>query len=388
LKAKLAAFLAGLFIVCAVPSLRADDNSDASTKQLAVTLEAAFNKHDIAAANATFDMDTFLDRATAGIPAPPTLLTDFRQRARTKSLLSSMIAAAGSDGSCHFLRTLQVNGEVRALCRELGSQGSLDYEEFVLGADAEKTPKFVDLYSAVDAELTSESIHRIFIAEYCHAQGGVPGQFSGFDRQIADNAAAVLQFISDSETGRYGQALSEYKALPAAIQRQKPIMSIRIHAAEHLQSLRPDEYIIAVADIQAAYPNDLCADLNSLGVLVREKRLSEAHEALDRLETFTGGDAYLQYRHGCLALMAGGDENLAAAKKYFDAAIDTESTLQQTYWAMLELSLKTKDFDLTAQMLTDLEQKFGVHLKDPQTVPAYAEFVKSDAYQKWKAEQN
>jgi hypothetical protein len=83
-------------------------------------------------------------------------------------------------------------------------------------------------------------------------------------------------------------------------------------------------------------------------------------------------------------MMEGGAKALAAAKVSYQRSIDTEPTLAKPYWGLVTLSLKTRDFDQTAAMLDQIEQKLHLKIGDLEAIPLYAGFVKSDAYSKWK----
>jgi hypothetical protein len=381
LKAKLTAITVLLLILCAGQILHAEDNSDAWAKHLATTLETAFNTHDIAAGDSTFDLDAFLDRVTKDVTAPKGFAETFRTRVKNKSLVGSIMSATSNEASFKFLRVHKVNGESWAICRLYQKGRGVNYLEWILGADAQGNPKFIDYYSLLTGERRSETMRRSFVAVVTEANLGATRDIAAGDKSVAD-------FGHDYQTGKYAAVLDDYKALPVAFQQSKAILAMRVVAAEHLQDLQPEAYTDALTDFQNLYPKDPSLDLLSLGGLIHEKKYDEAQQAVSRLEAFTGGDAYLQSLHGDYAMQAGGDDNFAAARKYFEAAIAAEPTLKQPYYGLVTLSLKTKDFDQTAEMLDEIRAKFNVHFKDLTTVPAYAEFVKSPAYEKWKAEQN
>jgi hypothetical protein len=373
--------LTAILIVCASQIVRAEDNSDAWARHLATTLETAFSTHDIAMGDSTFDADSFLDRITKDVIAPKGFAETYRARLKKNSLVGTIMAATSNEASFKFLRVHKVNEESWAICRLYQKGRGVNYLEWILGADAQGNPKFVDYYSLLIGERRSETMRRSYVAVVTQANLGA-------SRDMAASDKSVSQFMQDYRTGKYAAALDDFKSLPAAFQQSKAILAMRVVAAEHLQDLQPEAYTDALADFQNLYPKDPSLDLLSLDGLIHEKKYDDAQQAVSRLETFTGGDAYLQHLHGAYALQAGGDENLAAAKKYFEAAIATEPTLKPPYYGLVALSLKTGDFNRTAELLDELHVKFNVDLKNLVTTPAYGEFVKSDAYQKWKAEQN
>jgi hypothetical protein len=91
-------------------------------------------------------------------------------------------------------------------------------------------------------------------------------------------------------------------------------------------------------------------------------------------------DPYLNVLRAGIHYQAG---DLAAAEVAARKALAEEPTLEDAYWQVATVSLDTKSYETTVEMLDLLQQRFGVELEDLTKVPEYADFVKSPEYRKW-----
>jgi tetratricopeptide (TPR) repeat protein len=349
-------------------------------------LETTFNAGDGATATGLLDVDALLDRTMQGITAPAQFQNAFRDGfERGATIMSSLVKATTNGGGYRFLRVRKVQGETRALCRLLSKEGGLNYHDWIVGKDAQGQMKFVDFYVATSGETMSQTLRRLYLSAAIRANLGMLNQLNERDKEYVASVTKIAQLFRDVQASRYNDAMSVYKTMTPAVQESKPVMVMRVTVTEKLRKQAPEDYAKAITDFERLFPGDPSLDLLCLNEFIDEKKFAEAHQSLDRLERFTGGDPYLQYMRGNLFMIEGGAENFAAAKKMFQDSIDAEPTLHRPYWGLVTLSLKTRDFDQTAAMLEEIHRKLHVRIANLTVIPLYAEFVKSDAYSKWKA---
>lgn len=373
--------LPGLLRAAAAPAA-------ASTEQAATVaghLQEAVAKGDTAGADAEFDIDAFLDRTTAGVSSTPQYDQGFRSGVKEGSALLGQIVRAANGGSYRLLRIRQVSGQTRALFRMLPKDGGLNYHDWVLGTDAQGAPKFVDIYVAVTGELTSQTLRRVYLMGAVQSKPTLLQRLTGTEKDLAANLDTMKQITADVQSGKDKEALDAYKTLPKSLQENKTFMMMRLAAAQHRQEQDPQEYQNVMADFQRLFPGDPGLDLTCLDSVITARKFPEAFASIDRLEAFTGGDAYLVFLRANLYLLRGEAADLGQAKQLYRRAITAEPGLTDPYWGMVTLTLKAKEFDQTAAMLDEIQKNLGIHFKDLETVPEYAEFTKSDAYRKWKA---
>lgn len=359
--------------------------NQAEVVALARQLEVAIKKGDAASAQDTLDIDALLDREMAGVSAPAEYAAGFRSGVRRNLSLMTDIIESAKGGTYRFLRVRQVNGQTRALFRLLGAEGGVNYHDWIVGTDARGRVRFQDAYVAMTGEEISQTLRRVYIIGAVQAHPTLLGKLTGADKQYAANLSSVVQIIRDVQGGNYSAALTSYQSLPQDLRENKSMMVLRLAAASRLQDQRPQDYNAAMSEFRRLFPHDACLDLVCLDQLIQAGAYPEARRSIDRIEAFTGQDAYLDTIRGNVYRLQGGSANLAAAQREYNKAIAADPTLHQPYWGLVNISLQSKDFDRTAELLDRIQRELHAGIADLEKLPAYAEFVKSDAYRKWKA---
>ena len=373
-----------LFFSQAVRAEQAVPNQ-AEVVKVAKQFEVAINKGDAASAQDTLDLDAMLDRVTAGVSAPADFADGFRRGARRSFSLITGIAKNAKGGRYRFLRVRQINGQTRALFRLLGAGGGVNYHDWIVGTDARGQVRFQDVYIAVTGEDMSQTLRRLYIIGAVQSHPTMFDKLTGADKQYAANISTVLQINRDVQAGNYSAALTSYQSLPQDLRENKSMMVVRLAAASKLKSQRPKDYNAAMSDFRRLFPHDPCLDLVCLDQLVEAGEYADARRSIDRIEAFTGQDAHLDTIRANMYRLQGGSANLSAAQKEFNKAIAAEPTLHEPYWGLVKISLQEKDFDRTVELLNRIQRELHVRIADLEKLPDYTEFVKSDAYRKWKA---
>lgn len=352
---------------------------------LARQLEVAVKKGDVASAQDTLDVEALLDRVMAGVSAPAAFAAAFRSATQRNLSLMSGIIKNAKGGTYRFLRIRQINGQTRVLFRLLNARSGVNYHDWIVGTDARGRLQFQDAYIALTGEDLSQTFRRMYILGAVQGNPTFLDKLTGADKQYAANLSTVLQINRDMQGGNYSAALTSYQSLPQDLRENKSMMMERLMAASKLRGQRPQEYRAAMSDFRRLFPHDACLDLVCLDQLFEAGEYADARRSIDRIEAFTGSDAHLDTIRGKMYRLQGGSANLAAAQKEYDKAIALEPTLHEPYWGLVTLSLQSKDFDRTVELLNRIQRELHVRIADLEQLPAYAEFVKSDAYRKWKA---
>jgi hypothetical protein len=261
-------------------------------------------------------------------------------------------------------------GRWRALFRVLSKSGSFNYHLFVLGYNERKQVIAQDLLVALTGEYFSESMTRVL-------------NFIGAEvRPKAKDSAGVLKaFARYGDLARQGkkqEAIRVLDELPAKYQREKWILLARLgdHSA-------PDEarYSKLVSEAQRLYPNDPFLDLISLDFWISRKNYDRALQAVVRLGSVVGEDAYRDAFEAKLHALKG---DLPAASLQVNKALYKEPDLLSAYWVKLEIDLGLMDFQAVAGTLTILEKRFGVNVENIKKLDAFALFLQSEPCQAWE----
>jgi tetratricopeptide (TPR) repeat protein len=385
----LAAVIAAMLFL-PVGSAQAADQTiqDAEAVTLARALSDAVRQQDNVAAENLLDTQALFGRITSGINASPQFRAGFAVGflAQAHVLMDKVVKGANIRDGYRFLRVRHVNGETHVLFRLISSGGGLNYHDWIVEKDNQAHVKLLDVYIALSGETLSQTMRSAYLAGIV-ASGNAAAGISGTEKDGATKVAALLRIEKDSRDAQYKQLLDDYKTLSKPAREDKSIMLLRLIAAEKLRKQFPDEYTAAMSDYRRLFPGDPSVDLDCIDQLIEARQFDEARQSLDRIDAFFGGDPYLQVIRGTTYKLQGGDDNMLKAKQCYQKAIDEEPTLSKAYWAMVTLTLVTRDYDQTASFLTQIERKLHIKIKDLTKLSAYAGFVQSDAYKKWIAAQ-
>jgi tetratricopeptide (TPR) repeat protein len=288
---------------------------------------------------------------------------------------------------CHytFLRIRQVNQKPVALFRLDLADGAVDYHEWHIARDATGQLRFVDLYDLAKGELTSQSLRGFYLAAVVASDKAMAGKIGARERELVDASPQITQLGQDLQAKQFQQVLDTYKSLPPSVQRIKSVLFLRISAAEQLPG-GDAEYDAAVADFQKWFPKDPALDLLQLAHLSSTKKYTEAHQALDRLTAFTGGDAHLCCQQGRLYLDANQPGDLDRALAQYKSAVAMEPGNSEGYWGVVTVYIKQHDYADVAAELTLIHHKLRIKIADLTKLPFYSGFVKSPEYTKWISE--
>ena len=384
----------------APPSARTDNTAPPSAKaaatkpaapteeegrQWAALFEKAVRKGDLSACNELIDWDALLDKATAYPNAPPELNKqrgDFVKGAKSTSrsatgFTGQVCQGVLRGGNYKFLHSRLVDGQRRAEFRMITKEGGLNYHDFVLASDDGGLVRAVDCYVFLTGQTLSEAVRESFLPFARNWVKGGLGQLSPAERDFLANFSEFTAMVDSFHEKEHRQVLETYKRLPESLKKMKTILAIRLGSA---QSISNEEYLQAIDDYRKFYPKDASIDLIALDAFAMRKAYSQAQLGVDHVDKAVGGDPYLNVLRANLLLSQGKSDE---AWKTTEAAIAAEPTLRVAYFSLLGQALKERKFAKTAELLSTLESKFKMKFKDLTTVPAYAEFVKSDDYKKW-----
>lgn len=113
------------------------------------------------------------------------------------------------------------------------------------------------------------------------------------------------------QLGQGQEALSIYRSLPAAVQKMKYVMLLRIAAAG--KTPNGNAYVQSIAEYRSAFPNDASQHLISIDYFVLKKQYDEGIKSIDKLDKAVGGDPYLNEMRAGIYRQAG---NFSKAREF------------------------------------------------------------------------
>jgi len=359
--------------------------SDAECQQFAAEIKASYEENDVEAWASLIDFDAIIDRAARGSECSDEFLKGFREGVKeslTKSTPGSMhaevVAALARGGRYDLLRIRDIDGRKHALFRMLGEPG-LNYHEYLLAQGADGTVHAIDLYIYLTGDNVSGLIRQMMVLG--SASTGIMSRLSGKNKEFSAGIENYRRMIEAQQAGQFEEGLWIEATLPESLRQQKFAMVARLTIAA---SVSDDAYTEAVEAYRKQFPGDASVDLISLDSYVSTKKFGKALASLRAIEDEIGGDAYLDVLRACVYLAK---EDFDAAEKDARRAMKRESGLADGYWTLVTISLKKRDFDLTVKTLNQIHERFALQFSDFETLPDYAEFVKSPQYELWLASQ-
>lgn len=356
--------------------------SEEEARKLAGYYLDALQAHDAERAARLIDWDAMIDKATADAGLENELfrrafVRGAKKKANGMEFIKQLDGVLQNGGSLHLLRVrTAADGSQRAVLRLLLPDGAVNYHEMIINRD-EGLVRARDIYIYTNAELLSETMHRMFffaLAQDPSALQKLTGRKNPFLEHIED----YKQMMEKVRAGDGRGAEELYKRLPEETRKQKSVMLAHVFAASKLGD--DAAYIKAMDEMRHLFPHDGGVDLMSIDAFILKAKWPEALAAVDRVDAAVGGDPYLDVFRSNILLRSG---DLKKAHDFSLRAGVREPALAAAFWAQVNVSLARADYAETARLLTHLRDTLHVELADLTTLPDYQGFVASPEYEEW-----
>lgn len=286
---------------------------------------------------------------------------------------------AKAGGALRFVRTLpQDGGYPNALFRLDSPGGGFDYVEFRLKPWNGGIAMSSDYYLCSSGEWLSENLGNSWRLAAV-GQGMTLQMAFGAASDWREHAARVQELTRLRAEQQNARVIEGILKLPVTLQSDRAIAFLRVMAARDLPGADFDG---AVAWYRRLFPDSPSLPLAIATARFNQQRYDEALRAIADVErALKGTDAALtEFRSR--ALWGKGDRAMARAAA--SRAVEIEPAFRPAYNTLLGVSLEMKDFEETARVLTLIETQLKQPMASVDTTPAFAEFVRSDAYRRWK----
>lgn len=330
-----------------------------------------------------FDFRALLDTATLG--GPQDVRTGFTAGAmkamRQKGgVLHEIIPDVARGGRFDLLRITEREGQPCARFRFASAVGGINYLDVKLRLDDTGAVRGIDMYNQLSGEWMSATMRRFFLAAVrLQKQSLWEKLVGGGGKEWLEGAEGLQRMSRLMNAGLFADAMKVYRALPDVVRKQKSTMVVGIRVAEQLGE---KEYAEAIDEYLALYPDDPSAHLISIDAHFMKGRFDAALASVDALDKSVGGDPYLGILKANLLLSGGKPDK---ARESARAALKVGPDWTDGYFALLDIELQTRRFEEVVRLLNLLEDRFGFAFEDLTQHDAYAEFVKSPAYEIWLA---
>ena len=339
-------------------------------------VEEGIQQGDATVVNNAFDIQGFLDRASAGLGL------NEKQR---KELASGPVLANGdligkqlvgqvaTGAQYKFLRVREVDREMCALFR-ISRVGTVNYQLMYLSRGA-KGITITDLFSYETGEPISVPMRRLFTQ--IARRNGWLGNNKQMGNEYVRNMETMMFMTRALQNGEPEKVLLFYKELPKSVKRERMFMLLRLRAAQRVGKA---ECLKALKDFEDTFGKGHGALLPLFAAAFDAGLHDKALELLMALEKEIGPDAYI---HAYRSSVWTSKNNARQAMDWANKAIELEPDCLEGYASLLTVLLKLNRFDEAKDLMLKVERNDLGAFDDLKEHEEFAGFVASPEYQKW-----
>ena len=351
----------------------------AGHERFARELEAGLNAGDTALFNQAFDQERFLARVLSGLPESRELdqVRDGMRQGLSK-VGEAVLQRMSDDYAFKYLRSRERNGNVALLYRvDLGDEG-LNYMELETVEQGGEL-RIVDWYDHASAQTYSEAVRQALLVALPLDRGALERVF-GINKADDRTVEQFLELARLQRERRFDEWLAGYEKLAPEVRDSRIMVLLRVFNANSSGDEQAYREALAAAAQQFG-------DRPEMALLLVDHYLyngewDRAHEALDNLNRYTGGDAAIDGMRANIYLLA---EDDAQALTWAQRAIDGDADYEEPYWTRLQANVNQGRFDAAVTDLEVLEQRFAYEFDVEQlaSLDGYQAFGRSAAFREW-----
>jgi hypothetical protein len=324
-------------------------------------------KFESAAISLELEGKDFFDNSSFDPKAKSDLITEL-----TRSLLLS---------DYHLLRVYHQDGKTRALFRLLQPNGGFNYHEWLLHRSSDGKVRAYDCFIVSAGYYDSEFMERIH---------SIRGPESNGQPARAENMTQYAQYVQamahNLRQERYRDVLVTYNDLPATLLKEKVLLFLRLQAAAGLASISPGEFKRAANDVEKLFPENPTLHFHTIAVSFEARNYPALHQAIDRLERWTGGDPWLHYLRARGLMEEGKPDAPALAEKLLRTSIAGDSALLDPRRQLIHALAQQEKYGAAVEALKEYELQAEIILTD-EALPNTKSLTTSQPYRNYRAQQ-
>lgn len=278
-----------------------------------------------------------------------------------------------------LLRVRPIDGSMRLVMRRLITDKTgmtiAGYDDIALGKSRDGEVRIVDSYSYIQGQWVSEVLsgNRDALAQSVDYLGDVP--------EMADTIHKAQQL---HRQGLNKEALEIIDSLPKAAHEYRGVQMMRVRAAF---AIGPEAYKQALDELATVFHEDVSVAMVEINGALSRNDFDAALKWIDKLDTALGGDAFQTANRALAYLHRNKPGDLELARQNVEKAIAMEPTLKRPYEVKLDLAIAEKKWSEATQMMTLLEDKYGVEFDDTKLAaqPSVVPLLESAEFKEWRA---
>lgn len=376
------AIIAVLFSILLVSHAGATQTDSKEYERFGRHVVAALSDGDTRTFDQAIDKEALLARVFEGVSQDSKKLNELRA-GFTRGLNqtgATMTSNLAENALLTFVRHRRMHDENYALMRiDFGEKG-LNYLDFVLHKDRTGSVKIIDWHDYAQGQLLTESLRQAIFLLF-------PQDKTLFEKLLSVhklNKKEVKQFIEMArllKQQQYVEWFEKYDALPKKLKYSRILLVRRLQMASAVGE--KNQYRLALEDIHKHLGDDPTLSLVLMDYYFLTGDYRAAQKALEKLAEYTGGDAAIDHLRANVYLV---QKNYSESMRYSQMAIEQDDAYEGSYWTLLEASVLAKKYQIAVSVIEQIERQFGYEFNPAKLakIEEYKEFVKSDAFAKWK----
>lgn len=299
-----------------------------------------------------------------------------------KRPIGAMILCRAMTGIDEYklLHVVVRDGSTRAVMRRLitdkrNGDTIAGYDELALGKSRDGVVRIVDSYSYVQGQWISEVIggNRDALAQSVDYLGDIP--------EMADTIKKAQQL---HRQGLNKEAIEIIDSLPKAAHEYRGVQMMRVRAAF---ALGPEAYKQALDELATVFHDDVSVAMVEINGALGRSDYDAAIKWINILDTALGGDAFQIANRALTYLRRGKPGDIELARADVEKALAMEPTLKRPYEVKLDIAIADKKWAEATQMMTILEDKYGIVFDDEKLAaqPAVVPLLESAEFKEWRA---
>ncbi|RNC79900.1 MAG: hypothetical protein ED557_12250 [Balneola sp.] len=325
------------------------------------------------------DFGAIADFAIADLNVPDFEKQEFRRGlvdGASREFAENMFEGAGL---VEYINYFEEEGDYFMLVRIFG-EGGLNYINFQVNKNEAGELKIIDFYPYMSGEYISTTLNRtakMFFSQSSFFEAIIENLI-GSEKEVVQNLPVLMKIGNLIANQAFEDARREYDALPEAAKNDKLFILTMIQAATMLD----DQYYLALLDrYEENYADDPSYPLVMLDSYLLRGRIEESLVLVDQLDEAVGGDNFLNYLRGNVAMIG---EDTTAAIKYYELAVENDLYFEEPYWELAGLEVELGNYEQAVKYLGRLNFVFGYFFSEEDFDPEVdKEFIESKAFKDW-----
>lgn len=369
-----------IFLLIQVASVAQATPTDQELTVLGKQFVDAIIRNDAKGINHLISIDQLANKTADTVPLSDKQKADLKEGIKKKS--SSFGERLSNDfarqnGRATFIRIHTYKGIHGPLIRM-----DLDSGYNYLLLDIEKVAgelKIVDMLIAVTGNRLSETMGAISQLMVSPDKSLV-GRLFGIKEVDDKMVTAIANMSKYSRNQDFKGAYRVINHLPTELRNHKMII---LTAVQYASQLGEDQYFNELKRLAKYHQNDPDVAFTLLDYFFLSKDFDGAMKVMQIVESAYGVDAATSSLKANIEVERG---NFKEAVDFASKGMALEPANEDPYWALLSALVTQEKHEECVKTLQKLQLEFGYEFTraDFMAEPVYAQFVKSDAFEKWK----